>query len=156
MLGKVFKAYDVRATYPKPLNEKLAWQIGYGSAQYLMEQAENAGHDDPMMRHIVVGHDMRKSSPKLADALKQGIKDFESGTYQGIAIPNGMNKVNAEKLATALIAVIRIPELRAKLAAAGAEVMTSTPKETSEFLTAEAKRWSGLIQRAGNQLEGNA
>ena len=31
MLGKVFKAYDVRATYPKPLNEKLAWQIGYGS-----------------------------------------------------------------------------------------------------------------------------
>jgi phosphomannomutase len=76
MLGKVFKAYDVRATYPKPLNEKLAWQIGYGTAQYLMEQAEAAGHDDPMMRHIVVGHDMRKSSPKLAEALKQGIRDF--------------------------------------------------------------------------------
>ena len=76
MLGKVFKAYDVRATYPKPLNEKLAWQIGYGSALYLMDQAEKAGHDDPMMRHIVVGHDMRKSSPKLAEALKQGIKDF--------------------------------------------------------------------------------
>ena len=47
MLGKVFKAYDVRATYPKPLNEKLAWQIGYGTAQYLMEHAEKAGHDDP-------------------------------------------------------------------------------------------------------------
>jgi len=76
MLGKVFKAYDVRATYPKPLNEKLAWQIGYGTAQYLMEQAEAAGHDDPMMRHVVVGQDMRKSSPKLADALKQGIRDF--------------------------------------------------------------------------------
>jgi phosphomannomutase len=76
MLGKVFKAYDVRATYPKPLNEKLAWQIGYGVAQYLMEQAESAGHDDPMMRHVVVGHDMRKSSPKLSEALKQGIKDF--------------------------------------------------------------------------------
>lgn len=76
MLGKVFKAYDIRATYPKPLNEKLAWQIGYGTAQYLMEQAESAGHDDPMMRHIVVGHDMRKSSPKLAEALKQGIRDF--------------------------------------------------------------------------------
>src|SRR5689334_18421251 len=76
MLGKVFKAYDVRATYPKPLNEKLAWQIGYGAAQYLIEQAEATGHDDPMMRHIVVGHDMRKSSPKLADALKRGMRDF--------------------------------------------------------------------------------
>ena len=59
MLGKVFKAYDIRATYPRPLNEKLAWQIGYGTAQYLVEKAQAAGHDDPMMRHIVVGHDMR-------------------------------------------------------------------------------------------------
>ncbi len=76
MLGKVFKAYDVRATYPKPLNEKLAWQIGFAVAQYLSEQASEAGRDDPMMRNIVVGHDMRKSSPSLAKALKQGIRDF--------------------------------------------------------------------------------
>ena len=39
---------------------------------------------------------------------------------------------------------------------AGAEVMTSSPQETSEFLAREAKRWSGVIQRAGPQLEGNA
>jgi phosphomannomutase len=76
MLGKVFKAYDVRATYPKPLNEKLAWQIGYGCAQYLTHQAAETGHDDPMMRHIVIGHDMRRSSPKLADAFKHGVRDF--------------------------------------------------------------------------------
>ncbi|MEM7229039.1 MAG: phosphomannomutase/phosphoglucomutase [Planctomycetota bacterium] len=76
MLGKVFKAYDIRATYPRPLNEKLAWQIGYGTARYLIGEAEAAGHDDPMMRHIVVGHDMRTSSPSLSDALKQGMMDF--------------------------------------------------------------------------------
>jgi phosphomannomutase len=76
MLGKVFKAYDIRATYPKPLNEKLAWQIGFAIAQYLTEQAAELGHDDPMMRHIAVGRDMRKSSPALAASLKQGIRDF--------------------------------------------------------------------------------
>lgn len=75
MLGKVFKAYDIRATYPKPLTEKLAWQIGYGTAQYLIDQAQQAGHDDPMMKHIVVGRDMRKSSPKLVEALKNGIRE---------------------------------------------------------------------------------
>ena len=32
MLGKVFKAYDVRATVPKPLTERIAWQIGHGAA----------------------------------------------------------------------------------------------------------------------------
>jgi len=76
MLGKVFKAYDVRATYPKPLSEKLAWQIGYGTAQYLTELAAEAGYDEPMMRHIVVGRDMRQSSPDLSEALKKGIRDF--------------------------------------------------------------------------------
>ncbi len=76
MLGKVFKAYDVRAIYPKPLNEKLAWQIGYAVGQYLTGEAADAGYDDPMMRHIIVGRDMRKSSPALAASLKQGIRGF--------------------------------------------------------------------------------
>jgi tripartite-type tricarboxylate transporter receptor subunit TctC len=94
--------------------------------------------------------------PDAPTIAEQGVKDFESGTYQGIAIPSTMNKAVAEKLAAALVAVIRMPDIRAKLAAAGAEVMTSNPKETSDFLAGEAKRWSALIQRAGNQLEGNA
>ena len=76
MLGKVFKAYDVRAIYPKPLSEKLAWQIGHAVARYLTEHAADAGFDDPMMRHVVVGRDMRASSPSLAEALKMGVRDY--------------------------------------------------------------------------------
>ncbi|MEM1424069.1 MAG: phosphomannomutase/phosphoglucomutase [Planctomycetota bacterium] len=75
MLGKVFKAYDVRGTYPDPLNEKMAWQIGFGCASYLLEDAERAGESTPMMRHLVVGHDMRTHSPSLRDALVQGVLD---------------------------------------------------------------------------------
>jgi tripartite-type tricarboxylate transporter receptor subunit TctC len=93
--------------------------------------------------------------PDAPTIAEQGIKDFESGTYQGIAIPSNMNKANAERLSQALIAIIRTPEIRARMAALGAEVMTSTPKETSEFLTKEGKRWGDLIARAGKQLEGN-
>ncbi len=76
MIGKVFKAYDVRATYPKPLTEKVAWQIGAGAAQYLTEFAAAAGREEPMMKHIVVGHDMRTHSPVLFEALCNGIRDF--------------------------------------------------------------------------------
>jgi phosphomannomutase len=76
MLGKVFKAYDVRATVPKPLSIKLAWQIGYGTAQYLLESASESGYDDPMMQQIAVGRDMRKSSPELSEALMQGMMDY--------------------------------------------------------------------------------
>src|SRR5690606_3242902 len=75
MLGKVFKAYDIRGAYPDPLNENMAWQIGYGAGRFLLEDAEAAGETTPMMKNIVVGHDMRKSSPGLRDALCRGILD---------------------------------------------------------------------------------
>ncbi|MDB5857695.1 MAG: tripartite tricarboxylate transporter substrate binding protein [Ramlibacter sp.] len=93
------------------------------------------------------------NAPTIAD---QGVKDFESGTYQGVVVPATMPKAISERLAAALIQVIRSPEMRARLTEAGAEVMTSTPQETSEFLVRENKRWASVIQRAGTQLEGNA
>jgi tripartite-type tricarboxylate transporter receptor subunit TctC len=92
------------------------------------------------------------SSPTIAE---QGVKGFESGTYQGVAIPASLPKAQAEKLAAALIAVIRMPDVRGRLVGAGAEAMTSTPAETTEFLARESKRWANVIQRAGAQLEGN-
>ena len=73
MLGAVFKAYDIRGTYPDPLNENLAWRIGYGSSSYLREQAANAGEGQPMMRYLVVGRDMRTSSPSLNEQLCAGV-----------------------------------------------------------------------------------
>jgi phosphomannomutase len=75
MLGKVFKAYDIRSTYPDPLNEDMAWQIGVGAAQYLLGDAQAAGETTPMMRNVVVGRDMRTHSPSLRDALVRGLMD---------------------------------------------------------------------------------
>ncbi|MBL8346447.1 MAG: tripartite tricarboxylate transporter substrate binding protein [Rubrivivax sp.] len=107
----------------------------------------------------LIGISKRTRMALLPDAptiAEQGVKDFESGTYQGVAIAASMNKANAAKLSAALVQVIRMPDIRAKLVGAGAEVMTSTPKETSDFLAREGQRWSALVQRAGAKLEGNA
>tara|TARA_R110000782_G_scaffold57258_28_gene119840 strand:- start:8182 stop:9603 length:1422 start_codon:yes stop_codon:yes gene_type:complete len=73
MLGRVFKAYDIRGTYPDLLTDHMAWQIGCGVAKYLLEDAAGAGETTPMMKNILVGRDMRTSSPKLSDELIRGI-----------------------------------------------------------------------------------
>ncbi|MFN0133963.1 MAG: phosphomannomutase/phosphoglucomutase [Phycisphaerales bacterium] len=75
MLGRVFKAYDIRGTYPDLLNETMAWQIGYGASRFLRDEAEAAGDTTPMMRNLVVGRDMRKSSPSLSEQLIKGITE---------------------------------------------------------------------------------
>src|SRR5512138_706388 len=73
MLGRVFKAYDIRGTYPDLLTDHMAWQIGCGVAKYLLEDAAAAGETTPMMKNVVVGRDMRTSSPKLCEELIRGI-----------------------------------------------------------------------------------
>jgi len=75
MLGKIFKAYDIRGTYPDLLTDAMAWQIGYGASRYLLADAAAAGEGSPMMRNVVVGHDMRTSSPSLTENLIKGICD---------------------------------------------------------------------------------
>ncbi len=64
----VFKAYDVRALYPDPLNEFIAKRIGMGTAKLLMEESGQSGP-------IAVGHDMRPHSPSLVRALKEGMRE---------------------------------------------------------------------------------
>jgi phosphomannomutase len=76
MLGRIFKAYDVRGTYPDLLNDQMAWQIGFGVAKFLIGEATAAGETTPMMRNILVGRDMRTSSPALSKELIAGINAF--------------------------------------------------------------------------------
>ena len=93
--------------------------------------------------------------PELATIAEQGIKDFEAGTYQGVVGPRSMSRAQMEKLSAELVTAVRSSAVRAKLAEAGAEVMTSSPSELDNFMATERKRWSSLIQRASGRLEGN-
>src|SRR5256714_519917 len=58
-----FKAYDVRGRIPDEINESLAYDIGRAYAAFVKP------------RRVAVGYDIRLSSPKLAAALKRGLKD---------------------------------------------------------------------------------
>jgi phosphomannomutase len=73
MIDKIFKAYDVRATYPNPLNEDAAWKVGHATAQFLKRSRQGATDRVKLEDTIVVGRDMRPSSPSLAKALIDGI-----------------------------------------------------------------------------------
>src|SRR5438105_15591241 len=73
MLEKIFKAYDVRATYPSPLDEDAAWKVGYATGEFLKQMRDSG--TAPKVAHpdtVVVGRDMRPHSPSLAKSLIEG------------------------------------------------------------------------------------
>ncbi len=59
----IFKAYDIRGKVPGELDERLAQRIGNAFARLLKA------------KRLVVGQDMRVHSPKIADAVIEGIRD---------------------------------------------------------------------------------
>jgi phosphomannomutase len=59
-LSTIFKAYDVRGVYPDELDEDAARRIGFGFVRFTGAS------------RIVVGRDMRKSSPSLASSFASG------------------------------------------------------------------------------------
>ncbi len=73
-IGKVFKAYDVRAVYPDPLNEEIAWRIGYATSQFLRSQLSGVDRADRKANTLAVGRDMRLSSPVLQKAFVDGAR----------------------------------------------------------------------------------
>lgn len=75
-IEKIFKAYDVRSTYPDPLNADAAWKVGHATAQYLKRSRQGVSADKRTKREdtIVVGRDMRPHSPELSKALMDGIR----------------------------------------------------------------------------------
>jgi phosphomannomutase len=93
MLDKIFKAYDVRATYPMPLNEETAWKVGHATGQYLKRSRQSLSADQKVKREdtMVVGRDMRPHSPSLAKALTDGISS------------TGMNVIDVGMIDTSMI-----------------------------------------------------
>src|SRR6478609_2895555 len=93
MIDRIFKAYDVRATYPSPLNEEMAWKVGHATAQFLKRSRQNIAPDNKVAREdtMVVGRDMRPSSPDLARALTDGLRSV------------GMNVVDVGMVDTSFI-----------------------------------------------------
>ncbi len=58
-----FKAYDIRGKVPGELNNELAYKIGRAISKYLSPKS------------VVIGRDVRKSSPELAEFLAKGFTD---------------------------------------------------------------------------------
>ena len=84
---------------------------------------------------------------------EQGIAGFESGTWQGMLVAKGTPQAVVQRLNAELIKVIRSPDIRAKLAGQGAEVVTMAPAEQDLFFAKEAKRWAEVVKQGNIKLE---
>ena len=90
------------------------------------------------------------SVPTIAE---QGAPGYESGTWQGVVAARGVPDAVIARLNRELTRIIRTPDIRARLAGQGAEVVTMTAPEQDQFFAKERARWAQVIKEASVKLD---
>jgi len=104
----------------------------------------------------VLGVSKASRVPLLANVptiAEQGVKGFESGTWQGVLVPASTPPAVLARLNEELTRIIRSPAVRERLVSQGAEVYTMTPPEFGTFFERERKKWAAVVAQGGIKPE---
>ena len=91
--------------------------------------------------------------PALPTMAESGVPDYEVVGWQGLFAVAGTPREIMARLHAEVAKVLRLAEVRERLAALGAEPVGSTPQEFGAFVRAENARWSRVIREKGIRSE---
>jgi tripartite-type tricarboxylate transporter receptor subunit TctC len=94
---------------------------------------------------------LRRSSavPELPTIAESGYPSFESTLWSGLLAPAGTPATVVGKLHLETVKALALPDLRAKLADLGLEVIGNSPDEFAAVIKSEIPKWAKVIQAAG-------
>ncbi len=85
--------------------------------------------------------------PTVAESA--GLPDYDVRPWTGVFVPARTPDAVVRKLAAAMTEVLALPDVKAKLEAAGMEVQPLQPAEFDAFIVTESARWGQVIRKAG-------
>ena len=106
------------------------------------------------LRAIAVSSTRRSvTAPDVPTVAESGLEGFEYIGWYGVLAPAGTPNTVIERLHAEFVKVLRLPDLRERLLADGAETMGNSPAAFAVFLKAEIERWARVIKQAGAKID---
>ena len=93
------------------------------------------------------------NAPDIPTIAEEGVPGYESLQWYGLLAPAGTPREIVARLNREVVAVLRTPEISARLANDGAEVVAGTPEEFGAWLRAETEKWAKVAKAAGIKPE---
>ncbi|MEJ7932419.1 tripartite tricarboxylate transporter substrate binding protein [Ramlibacter sp. AN1015] len=91
--------------------------------------------------------------PDVPAGPEFGLPDFIASAWFGLVAPPGTPQPIVDKLNAAIGDILKMPDVRERLAATGAEPIGGSPAEMNKFLEAERNRWKKVIDAANVKLD---
>ena len=101
----------------------------------------------------VTGAKRSKLMPDLPTVAESGYPGFESTNFFGLFAPAGTPKDIVAKLYAASVKVLSTPELQARFAVQGAEVVANKPEEAALMLKTDIAKWADVAKKSGAKID---
>jgi tripartite-type tricarboxylate transporter receptor subunit TctC len=99
----------------------------------------------------VLSHKRSSAVPDLPTVAEAGLPGAEAVSWFGLLTTAGTPKEVVDKLNREIVAVIRKPEVQARMADVGAEAVGSSPEEFGKLIRSERDKWGKVIKASNIQ-----
>lgn len=82
-----------------------------------------------------------------------GVPGFDISNWFAYFVPAGTPKEIVAKLSAELARVLKLPDVKEKLASQGAETVGNSPEQLGQFVRAESVKYARLIKQSGAKAE---
>ena len=106
------------------------------------------------MRGLAVTTAQRSpSTPELPTISEAGVAGYEAGTWYGLLVPAGTSKEIVTRLHAESVKLLKLPDVKERLDAAGFEVIGNTPEQFAAFIRSEIDKWAKVVKASGARAE---
>ena len=106
------------------------------------------------LKAIAVTTQRRSSAlPNIPTIAESGLPGFNFSTWYGMWAPASTPPAIVEKLSTEINQITRLPEVREKFLALGAEPVGNTAEEFSTFNKSELVKWARIVRQSGARVD---
>ena len=87
--------------------------------------------------------------PDIPTIAEAGLAGYESSQWYGVLAPAGTPREIVARLNVEIVRALRLPDVKQRLAADGAEPVGSSPEEFAAFIKSEIEKWARVAKAAG-------
>ena len=91
--------------------------------------------------------------PELPSMAEAGIPNYDESTWNGLLAPARTPPAMIRKLNNELGELLKMPAVRERFTAEGAEPVATSPEAFAAIISSEVKKWAAVIREAGIRTE---
>lgn len=101
----------------------------------------------------VTGTQRSPVMPDVKTIAESGVPGFETSTWYGLLAPAGTPRVIVDRLNGEVVRILKLPDVRERLAAEAYELPADTPDQFAGIIKSELTRWAKVVKDTGARVD---